>query len=68
MSKNTIIIAVDIENEMNDQFELNIQGVTVFVSREQLHDAIALAVDPSENYDIGINTEAMFEDLGGEEF
>ena len=65
--KNEIVIAVTIENEMGDQFELNIGGATVFVSRENLFNAIELGFDPEGDYDRGINTEATYADLGGEE-
>jgi hypothetical protein len=66
-SKNVIVIAVKVENEMLDQYELSIAGQTVFITREQMHDAIELGLEAQENYDININTMSVFADVGGEE-
>lgn len=62
-----IIIGITIESAHADQFEILISGEPVFVTREQMFHAIELGMNPEQNYDIDINTQSVYADLGGED-
>ena len=47
----------------NSDMVLDIGGVTITLTKNQIKKAIADAFDEGNSYDMGIDTEALFEDL-----